>query len=277
MKTSFLAVLFFVFQISLAQNQDFNISWEDSRLFESGIEQLYLPFTDDLSMSFSYDEGLYLYKEWAFQGSSATSIEFSNLSFEDISKTQLNDLDPNLVPTEVKTEYGITSARGSTQAFFKIAPIIIRDGRYQRLVSFSISLSAQGSRSANFTSNQNTVTNSVLASGQWYKFYVEESGIYRLDRNFLNDIGINTNGIDPRNIQIYGNGGRMIPLSNEVDHPIDPTETSIWVSGESDGVFNDNDYLLFYAEGPKGKHQHDYNQQFNSNLNLYNGLTLVGS
>jgi len=55
--------------------------------------------------------------------------------------------------------------------------------------------------------------------------------------------------VDPKKIKIYGNGGRMIPLKNSDYYPADLTENAIEVVGESDGVFNDGDYALFYAEG----------------------------
>ena len=60
----------------------------------------------------------------------------------------------------------------------------------------------------------------------------------------------------------------MLPLSNSIQHPIDPIENAIKVYGEDDSVFNNNDYILFYAEGPNG-----YNSESNTNLNLYSDKT----
>jgi hypothetical protein len=39
------------------------------------------------------------------------------------------------------------------------------------------------------------------------------------------------------------------PYNNCIDYPNDPMENSIYVEGEADGVFNDNDYVLFYGQG----------------------------
>ena len=109
---------------------------------------------------------------------------------------------------------------------------------------------------------------SVLSSGDWYKFYVDKTGIFRIDRSFLSQLGISVNDINPRNIKIFGNGGNMLPLSNSIEYPIDPIENAIKVYGEDDGIFNNNDYILFYAEGPNG-----YNSESNTNLNLYSDKT----
>ena len=61
---------------------------------------------------------------------------------------------------------------------------------------------------------KNNVTNSVLSSGDWYKIKLNNDGLYKIDADFLSDIGINVSEIDPRKIQIYGNGGAMLPEHN---------------------------------------------------------------
>ncbi len=91
---------------------------------------------------------------------------------------------------------------------------------------------------------------SVLSSGDWYKIAVGNSGIYRIRYTDLQAMGINMASLDPRNIRIYGNGGGMLPESNSTARPDDLKENAILVSGESDGVFNESDYILFYAKGP---------------------------
>ena len=56
--------------------------------------------------------------------------------------------------------------------------------------------------------------------------------------------------LDPRNIRIYGNGGAMLPQLNGSFRHENLQENSVYVSGEQDGVFNSNDFVLFYAVGP---------------------------
>ena len=92
---------------------------------------------------------------------------------------------------------------------------------------------------------------SVLSSGDWYKIGVEQKGIYKIDASMLQGLGINSNNIDPRNISIYGNGGGgMLPQPNSEPRANDLIENAIFVSGEADGVFDANDYILFYGNGP---------------------------
>ncbi|MBK7214869.1 MAG: type IX secretion system sortase PorU [Bacteroidales bacterium] len=93
---------------------------------------------------------------------------------------------------------------------------------------------------------------SVLASGDWYKIAVAESGICKLSFAQLQGMGISMSSIDPRNIRIYGNGGGMLPEYNLAKRKDDLQECAIQVAGESDGTFDASDYILFYARGPVG-------------------------
>ncbi|MFZ4590624.1 MAG: type IX secretion system sortase PorU [Ignavibacteria bacterium] len=121
-----------------------------------------------------------------------------------------------------------------------------------------------------FNSYKATIQNSVLATGDFFKMEVKETGIYRIDKNFLSSAGINTANIDPRTIKIYGNGGRELPYLNSAPVPEDLVQNPIYVSGESDGVFNDNDFILFYGLSP-----HQWIQQGSSyfhKLNTYSNV-----
>ena len=94
------------------------------------------------------------------------------------------------------------------------------------------------------------VSNSVLSSGNWFQFSVDTTGVFKIDRNLLQQIGIGTNGLNPKKIHIYGNGGHMLPDLNSDFRYDDLQENAIFVSGEEDGAFNTNDFILFYAKGP---------------------------
>lgn len=124
----------------------------------------------------------------------------------------------------------------------KVLPFIkTSDGTIKKLLSFKYSFSKPKS--------------SVLSSGQLYKIAIGESGVYKIDRAFLKKIGVDVNSIDPRKIKIYGNGGGMLPQANADFRFNDVTENPIEVIGEGDGVFNNDDYILFYG---KGQHKPEY-------------------
>lgn len=94
-----------------------------------------------------------------------------------------------------------------------------------------------------------TSTDSPLSTGTWFKVAISEEGIYKIDRTFLSNMGINVSTLDPRTIKIYNNGGNLLPEDPERYKPNDLVENAIFVSGENDGTFDSGDYILFYGRG----------------------------
>lgn len=116
---------------------------------------------------------------------------------------------------------------------------------------------------------RNYADNSVLASGSWYKIAITETGIYKLDQAFFSEAGINLNGVDPRNIKLYGNGGSMLPQANSEFREDDLVQNAISIVGEGDGSFDSGDYLVFYGEGPHGGSYNPVTYVYSHSLHLY--------
>ncbi len=96
----------------------------------------------------------------------------------------------------------------------------------------------------------NKINNSInLANGVWYKFEAPEEGIYKIDYNTLSSLGIDPATVDPRTIKICNHGGKALDedINSFAGRPME--EIAIYVEGESDGVFNTNDYILLYGRG----------------------------
>ena len=104
-----------------------------------------------------------------------------------------------------------------------------------------------------------------LKSGNFYKIKVDKSGVFKITAKFLRDNGINPSNINPKNFRIYGNGGLMLPENNLDTRFSALQEDAIQVIGENDGVWNEDDYALFYAQGPHG--YNIYKSAGNSNGN----------
>ena len=69
-------------------------------------------------------------------------------------------------------------------------------------------------------------------SQKHYKISIPKTGLYRIDFNTLVGAGIPLSSIDPRNFQLFIKGD----------------EQYINVVGEADGVFNNSDYIEFFAK-----------------------------
>ncbi|WP_298766027.1 type IX secretion system sortase PorU [uncultured Polaribacter sp.] len=111
--------------------------------------------------------------------------------------------------------------------------------------------------------------NSVLSTGDWYKFAVDTTGVFKIDRNLLQRIGISTNNLNPRNIKIFGNGGSLLPVVNGDFRYKDLQENAIFIEGEQDNSFDANDFILFYAKGPHDWEYSSAPENANHRQNIY--------
>jgi len=121
-----------------------------------------------------------------------------------------------------------------------------------------------------FSINESYGQTSVLSTGEWYKIGVDKKGIYKINASTLQSLGISTSNLNPKNIAIYGNGGGgMLPQPNSTPRADDLLENAIFVSGENDGIFNDNDYILFYGNSPDKIQYNLEDGSFEYEKNLY--------
>lgn len=130
---------------------------------------------------------------------------------------------------------------------YKLFPFRVTSlNKIEELISYEITWTVvnernPSERSASFKNN------SVLASGNWYKIAVTNTGIHKLTKTFLSGIGISTQNFDPSKLKVYGNGGKMLPEKNGDFRYDDLEETPLQIVLSSDSSF---DYALFYATGP---------------------------
>ena len=132
------------------------------------------------------------------------------------------------------------------------------NGALARISSFSLSYSviyintnASVQPKTSLSNARTTSTgNSVLSQGSWYKMGVSQSGIYRIDAAYLNSMGINAGSLNPNTVQIFGNGGGMLPQPNDSSRINDLAEVATYLYEDGNGIFDGNDYMLFYAESP---------------------------
>jgi hypothetical protein len=180
-----------------------------------------------------------------------------NIRITDAEYLELNDSEAALLHGEnignsvkIETELGYVRRMPETTVFIKPFRVNTSTGKTEKLISFNIKYETETVSNSAKTLNNNYTYNSALSSGRWYKLAISADGIYKIDRNMLNSMGINTASINPRNIRIHGYGGGMLPQANANFLHDDLPENAIYVEGENDGVFNENDFVLFYAESP---------------------------
>ncbi len=114
-------------------------------------------------------------------------------------------------------------------------------------------------------------TNSILASGKWNKVAISQTGVYKIDYDFVkNQLGVTPENINTSLIKVCGNGGGMLPEANSIIPLDDVQQTAIQTFGMEDGKWNANDYILFYAQGPHSIVANSNQKSFSHLYNLYN-------
>lgn len=198
-------------------------------------------------------DNLPLWKErFALSSFGELSIEITDVATELVDNYRGVNLDHVPDEFDLQVELGVEKK----QPFAHVTILPLRKnpntGLLERAtaITYRVTQEPSARRMAGQRSGQNYASNSVLASGNWYKIYTRNNGIHRIDYNFLESLGLDVANLDPRNIKIYGNGGGLLPERNSIPRHDDLVENAIRVVGESDGSFDQNDYILFYGTSP---------------------------
>ncbi|MES2558769.1 MAG: type IX secretion system sortase PorU [Bacteroidota bacterium] len=209
-------------------------------------------------------------------GNQHIQVELRDLVYETLAAGTLFQ-DKDLLKSEFVIEQELGYIQKNPVLMVQVIPVRINklSGNIEHLVSFKITIQSDGAApNSALLAKKAFATNSVLATGEWIKMAINQTGMYALSKNYLKSIGLNTDGIDPRTIKIYGMGGGMLPQKNSDFRHDDLPENAIWVEGESDGVFNEGDRVIFY-----GKAQQDVwnysasNGRYAHSTNIYSDVT----
>lgn len=175
----------------------------------------------------------------------------------------------SLIGSDIEFRTKVEKINGQWIGKVFFVPLIKKGGRYEKLLSFDLSIEEESILSTEPRGPLNT-TLSELNNGSIYKFAVAETGIHKLTYNFLkNDLGIPIDQINPTKIRILGVGGGMLPESLLAEVTDDLPENAIQIVGASDGRFDPSDYILFYGKGPDNWSYLPSEKRFSMQKHLY--------
>lgn len=259
-------LLILSFSSSAQQTGTVMINWSETKLINFGDYALKIPTFNGENFEFDPVKRKLKFNILIKDSPLNGGIILTNFTYQNINSDDLGDLALENIPFTPEESIQKIQSRTLNSSLLSFSPIIKDNFGIKKITSFTYKTTYNSNKETNQNKSTATyaLTNSVLANGNWYQFQIQKSGIYKINKTFLQQLGLNTNAIDPRKIKIYGNGGRMIPLTNNNQYPIDLEETPIEVIGESDGVFNNDDYILFYGEGTD-----TWNAESNTFNNLY--------
>jgi hypothetical protein len=182
-----------------------------------------------------------------------------------VSASRLKNLDKTEIPSALDLKWTISRARSKQFLQFELSPIIKKNGQYRLVTSFKVNYRSSSNQSTQNPNPSPVIRNSVFANGGFFRFYIQESGVYRLSYNFLRNLGMELSNVNPQTLKIYGHGGDMLPLKNSLTQFFDPPQLAIEIIDGGDGSFDSGDAILFYGKAVDDK----WSTENQTNLNLY--------
>jgi hypothetical protein len=274
---------FFTYATSVTLHQQ--IKWTD-------VQENQVPLMPSLRLHFEgavYDPGSGAdpwFRQKVKLDTDATSVDtrLFNAVYQPLSPGELLLMDnPASVSTRIQIDAVVSRAANQAYAIIEFFPVRLNmlTGRYEKLISFDLEITATG----NFKSGDAFRTyadNSVLATGNWFRIKVQETGIYKVTYEEMSEMGMAVSGLSSGNIRLYGNGGGMLPEPNSDYRPDDLLENAIALIDGGDNVFNPGDYFLFYGESPdewklnSNKSSFEYHKNIYDDYNYYFITTRAG-
>lgn len=187
-------------------------------------------------------------KNLGVRGTYDHSYQLVSLEYEDIALP--SQYDKNLLPTdpEIKVDFGQSRTENFVSIYY--FPIVKINGVVKLLKKVTIEATSMETATG-FDRAVTFASTSVLNTGNWYKIGVPVTGVYKIDLSYLASMGVNTSGLNPNHINVYGNHLPQMPVNNSTYRPDDLVKNAIYIQGDGDNSFDAADYILFYATGPE--------------------------
>lgn len=142
--------------------------------------------------SFDIDAGVSFVAQWNVGASiNENSVSVSGLKYSPISIAELKGVNLNSIPTSFKFSVKNSTARDIKYAMVNASAIVkTASGGYNKVTSFQIQFNNSSAISSSSSSANQSVSNSVLRAGAWYKFAVDKTGVFKISKNFLSQMGL---------------------------------------------------------------------------------------
>lgn len=268
----FFPFLFLIYVEGNAQVFKRTIKWSDQQ-FESTRDSLLTPKT--ISKYLYFDNAVYAdpismlpyYFEIIPISYPGDNISDLIISLDQIKYEEFNDIEKSKAANSKSLKvnepvFQLYRSRGINNLLITIPAIRTNNIiGLEKLVSFNLNVQIPNKDKVTL-SKQNANTSSVLNTGKWIRIKTDKTGVFKITYSELNSWGLS----NLSNVSVWGHGGRKLPYLNNVKSPDDLSQLPVYVEMGNDGVFNQGDFILFYAEGPltwiynstKGVFTHEY-------------------
>jgi len=177
-----------------------------------------------------------------------------------------------------QVSYSLDELRSDYFANISIVPIRKGKSGFEKLVEFDLDVVFTPSNALQVSTSRDGdhVSTSELSVGVIYKIAIGQEGVYQISGDFLKDVlDVDLNGIDARNIQLFGNRGGRLPFLGSADQADDVQEIPIQMRDGGDDQFDADDSFLFYAQGADRLHTDNEASEYQYDKNVYSTNNFV--
>ena len=267
-------LLFFIIFYTFGQKRIYNrtIKWESPKTISHyyQVSQKNINKTEFLffeNAQYYNQENYYpYYYELIKVNSTNNDLKIININYETLTDHERNIIKyKNQIPEKITYESQISYKRKQVYLQLNILPFRYHNGQLEKVVSFDIEISPKTQNLTKKITSKKFNSESILKNGSWKKVSINKDGIYSLSYSELIDMGF----ANPANLKIYGNSAGLLPISNTEACQDDLNQNAIYFEKGNDGIFNEGDYVLFYAKNPDQWHYDTIDNFYNLKNHIY--------
>ena len=193
-----------------------------------------------------------LKKQYPLNHSETFDLTFNALETAVVTGEELQLIEHFDLDADFKVSQHVSTSRKLNFADVTVIPFRKQsNGVIEKLISYELNitpgpqvLSSGGSRDS-----RDFAASSVMENGDWYKIGITNSGIYKVDYNFLTDNGVDPGDLNINSIHLFGNSFAQLPEDNGLYRPDDLLENPIQVYDlNNNGILEPGEYFIFYGK-----------------------------
>ena len=192
-----MVILFVLLTLPMEAQRFFNLTAEEVK-----VDSVLPQFVYSQPLGENYQDSLYTVTLKYPEYMDMTAIDIANY----------NRISGSILPGQVAVHQEISVCRKKASLVVSFCPLVLRENRYQMLVSFMLEIKAKPLKRSVLKANRSLKASSpvyaghsVLASGKWAKIRVRKTGVCQLTEDVIRRAGFS----DISQVKIYGYGGNL--------------------------------------------------------------------
>ena len=231
---------------------------------------LNIKYTQAIKFNNNYfDDSLFAYHQVNYNLKLSSEYLINKISSIPCSETEIKTLEDWVWTDKPKVIIQNGVSNNTYYSKVKVYPFFLKDNIPHKIQEIQLDLKeSQNKNELNFRSSKN-INKSVLSNGNWFKFKIKNSGIFKFSYENLFDLNILKNPIPNNKIAIYSNSSKMLGFQVGDLRPKDLSQIPTKIIGSSNGMFGPGSTIYFYSEANGHEYYDESDGYLKKEINLY--------